>query len=123
MESTIYTIYGKNFELQHYGVKGMKWGRRKANKSSAGLTDKQKSSKKTAVSVKKAAAKGAATTAKVLSKVGSAYIADQIFFGGAGTRACKNAVKAVGIFTISAVAKARGATDIHWYDKQGRKIV
>ena len=30
MESTIYTVDGKEFELQHYGVKGMKWGRRKA---------------------------------------------------------------------------------------------
>jgi hypothetical protein len=30
MESTIYTVGGKEFELQHYGVKGMKWGVRKA---------------------------------------------------------------------------------------------
>ena len=30
MESTIYTVAGKEFELQHYGVKGMKWGHRKA---------------------------------------------------------------------------------------------
>jgi hypothetical protein len=29
MESTIYTVAGREFELQHYGVKGMKWGRRK----------------------------------------------------------------------------------------------
>lgn len=29
MESTTYTIDGKEFELKHYGVKGMKWGRRK----------------------------------------------------------------------------------------------
>lgn len=29
MESTIYTVAGKQFELQHHGVKGMKWGRRK----------------------------------------------------------------------------------------------
>lgn len=30
MESTTYVIDGKEFELKHYGVKGMKWGRRKA---------------------------------------------------------------------------------------------
>lgn len=30
MESITYTIDGKEFELKHYGVKGMKWGRRKA---------------------------------------------------------------------------------------------
>lgn len=29
MESTIYTVAGKEFELQHHGVKGMKWGVRK----------------------------------------------------------------------------------------------
>lgn len=30
MESTIYTVAGREFELQHHGVKGMKWGVRKA---------------------------------------------------------------------------------------------
>ena len=29
MESTTYTVNGKDFELQHHGVKGMKWGVRK----------------------------------------------------------------------------------------------
>lgn len=29
METTMYTVGGKDFELRHYGVKGMKWGRRK----------------------------------------------------------------------------------------------
>jgi NAD(P)H-hydrate repair Nnr-like enzyme with NAD(P)H-hydrate dehydratase domain len=33
MESTTYTVAGQEFELQHYGVKGMKWGvRRPTNK-------------------------------------------------------------------------------------------
>ena len=30
MESNTYMVAGQTFELQHYGVKGMKWGRRKA---------------------------------------------------------------------------------------------
>lgn len=30
MESTTYTVNGRDFELQHHGVKGMKWGKRKA---------------------------------------------------------------------------------------------
>ena len=30
MESTIYSVAGKTFELQHHGVKGMKWGVRKS---------------------------------------------------------------------------------------------
>lgn len=29
METTAYTVDGKEFELNHYGVKGMKWGVRK----------------------------------------------------------------------------------------------
>ena len=33
MESTIYTVNGRDFELKHYGVKGMKWGVRKKYKS------------------------------------------------------------------------------------------
>ena len=37
MESTIYTVDGKSFELQHYGVKGMKWGVRKAQNEYAKL--------------------------------------------------------------------------------------
>ena len=37
MESTIYTVNGMEFELQHYGVKGMKWGHRKAREEYAKL--------------------------------------------------------------------------------------
>ena len=37
METTIYTIDGKDFELRHYGVKGMKWGRRKARPQPTGM--------------------------------------------------------------------------------------
>ena len=36
MRNEIYTIDGKSFELSHYGVKGMKWGRRKARPDYAG---------------------------------------------------------------------------------------
>lgn len=36
MESTIYKVNGKEFELCHHGVKGMKWGKRKAKPESTG---------------------------------------------------------------------------------------
>ena len=36
MESTTYTVGGKQFELQHHGVKGMKWGKRKARPEAVG---------------------------------------------------------------------------------------
>lgn len=38
MNDTIYTVNGKEFELQHHGVKGMKWGKRKARPEAAGQT-------------------------------------------------------------------------------------
>jgi hypothetical protein len=38
MESTIYTVDGKEFELQHHGVKGMKWGVRKARQEYKNLS-------------------------------------------------------------------------------------
>lgn len=37
MESTTYTVNGMEFELQHHGVKGMKWGRRKARPAPVGV--------------------------------------------------------------------------------------
>jgi hypothetical protein len=170
-------------ELMHYGVKGMKWGVRRAKKSSGGLTDRQikkyakkgyaqdsfRSNKtvagkvwdaytgahKTMASAKyetsskkqnreraekyladkeknrkpstkkklaKAAAKGAKATAGCLAKVGQAYVTDQLFFGGYGTAAAKEAIRGVGMATITAYTMARGGYDIKWFDKQGRRV-
>lgn len=67
--------------------------------------------------------RGAKQAARGLSTIGKTYIVDQTIFGGAGTRATKQAVQAVGILSISAIAKARGASDIQWYDNNGRRIV
>ena len=137
-------------ELMHYGVKGMKWGVRKARQKSRELDEKRTSYKRVmkddtksledAKSARKAykdakkefrqnapmqvkLERGAAQTAKVLGKVGTMYAVDQVFWGGVGTKAVKSALKGVGMLVISAYTKARGGYDIHWYTKDGRKIV
>lgn len=172
METTVYTVNGQSFELQHYGVKGMKWGRRKAREEYRELDYRKRAYRsakkhyratvrrsmrsvvtdpsevkrdrlnaavdygktKRAYKAQKAEIRknapveaklerGAVMASRALAKVGTMYVADQVFYGGAGTRATKAVLKGVGMLTISAVAKASGATNIHWYDKNGRKIV
>jgi len=82
------------------------------------LADKTVSKKKAA----KVAAKGAAATVKALSKVGNAYISDQVFFGGIGTKMAKSAINTIGRAAITAYTMKRGGYDIKWYDKQGRRV-
>ena len=52
MESTIYTVAGKEFELQHHGVKGMKWGVRKKYKRGDTMNTDDPSDSKTTRRVK-----------------------------------------------------------------------
>ena len=115
-------------ELIHYGVKGMKWGVRKSDgpsrtsgsKSSKSTdTDPQSTSKK---KIARTVAKGGKAAAKVLSKVGKAYVTDQILFGGAGTEITKATITTIGRASITAYTMARGGHDIKWYDKNGRRV-
>jgi len=65
---------------------------------------------------KKAVKKGVAAVSSAMGTIGTYYIVDQVFYGGAGTRAVKTAVKYTGRAVVTAWMKAHGATDIHWYD-------
>lgn len=38
MESTVYTVSGRAFELQHHGIKGMRWGVRRFQEKDGSLT-------------------------------------------------------------------------------------
>ena len=64
----------------------------------------------------KAAKKGAKVAGGVLASIGMLYIKDQVFAGGAGTRAVKSTIKYAGRAAVTAFVKARGGYDIHWYD-------
>lgn len=84
MESTIYTVAGKEFELKHFGVKGMKWGRRKARPESIGRTSSSKpstadeatSKEARRVKAKRAAKIGAAVVAAGLAAYGAKKASD-----------------------------------------------
>lgn len=151
MESNTYTVDGQEFELQHYGVKGMKWGVRKAreeyrkldkakgeykhakkaynrsfkyaynrsgkvfslnratrvennerwrdaNRDARRLQKTKNAYKKQKQEVRKNAPiaakleRGAKAVGRGLAVVGGMYVADQVYFGGAGTKAAKAAV-------------------------------
>lgn len=94
----------------------------KKQAKAAAKESRQKTPSKSAENLKKAAAKGAKATAGCLAKVGQAYVTDQLFFGGYGTAAAKEAIRGVGMAVITAYTMARGGYDIKWYDKQGRRV-
>ena len=100
-------------ELYHHGVKGMKWGVRrhqnangslndtsskKKNRAAAEkvLADKKSKSKTTKDKAKRNIAKGTKTVSTVLSKIGLAYIGDQVFWGGRGTKAVNAVTRNIG---------------------------
>lgn len=108
-------------ELQHHGVKGMKWGVRKDRIKTGGKSAGSKpKGEEQGSSVKEKAArvakKGAKKTAKILAKTGKMYVADQVIFGGTGTELAKSAVKNTGRAAVTAYTMARGGYDIRWYD-------
>lgn len=59
---------------------------------------------------------GAQKAVSVLGKIGTAYLTDQIFFGGKGTKAAKTGIKYIGRAAVTAYVMARGGYDIRWYD-------
>ena len=115
-----YTGAHKTMASAKYDTSSKKQNRERAEKY---LADKKQGKKSpTKKKLAKAAAKGAKATAGCLAKVGQAYVTDQLFFGGYGTTAAKEAIRGVGMATITAYTMARGGYDIKWYDKQGRRV-
>ena len=114
------TLFGKAYDRYtgaHKIIADIKASKssKKQNEAAAKkyLSEKNKPIKQKA---KKAVIKGTAKTAEVISKIGTAYIGDQVFFNGSGTKAVKVATKAAGRAAVNAYVRANGGYDIHWYD-------
>ena len=114
------TLFGKAYDRYtgaHKIIADIKASKssKKQNEAAAKkyLSEKNKPTKQKA---KKAVIKGTAKTAEVISKIGTAYIGDQVFFNGSGTKAVKAATKAAGRAAVNAYVRANGGYDIHWYD-------
>lgn len=119
-----YTAKQRKQDRAFYGQGGEKRINKKLNEGHGlrGARHYEAERKERNEKIQKNLKKGAKTTAKILGKIGSAYISDQIFFGGAGTRAVKSVVKTVGRAVVTAVTMARGGYDIKWYDKAGNRV-
>lgn len=106
-----------NNELCHYGVKGMKWGVRKSSSHDNAESKKTPTKDTTKNSRKKQIVeKGAKAASKVIGNVGMAYVTDQVFNNGIGTKIAKEVIKQTGRAAITAYTMARGGYDIKWYD-------
>lgn len=109
-------------ELTHYGVKGMRWGVRRArtqttsnSKGKTKKSDDKSSAKKRAR--KEKIAKAVAKGAELSAKVATASLVDDMFYGGAGKKIAKEAAIQTGRAAVTAYTMARGGYDIRWYDK------
>ena len=71
---------------------------------------------------KKVVKKGAKAASRAMTKLGLAYMTDQIFYNGVGTKIAKETVKTMGRAAVTAYTMARGGYDIKWYDKYGRRV-
>lgn len=83
MESTIYTIDGKEFELKHYGVKGMKWGKRKARPEPIGVGRRGGKTSTDSAEAEAAAKEARRQKAKRALKIGAAVVATGLAVYGA----------------------------------------
>lgn len=114
-----YTAKQRKQDRAFYGKGGEKRVNKKLNeghglRGARHYEAERKAKKEKAARIAK---KGAKKTAKILGNIGAAYISDQVFNDGMGTRAAKTAAKYAGRAAVTAFVKARGGYDIHWYDR------
>jgi hypothetical protein len=117
-----YTGAHKIHASAKYETSSKKQNRERAEQYLREREEKRANKSDTRKKAAKVVAKGAAATATAASKIGMAYVTDQVFYNGVGTKVAKETVKAMGMATITAYTMARGGYDIKWYDKQGNRV-
>lgn len=124
-ETTAGKVYDK-ISGAHRIVADAKYERSSKQKNQARaekyLAEKKEKKAENKEKAKKAAIKGAEVSLKAASKVGEAYVTDQLFMGGLGTKIVKEATVQAGRAAVTAYVMARGGHDIKWYDKNGRRV-
>ena len=83
MEHITYTIDGKEFELKHFGVKGMKWGRRKARPQATGAGQRGGKATDNSPDAQAAAKEARRQKAKRAVKIGAAVVGTALAAYGA----------------------------------------
>jgi hypothetical protein len=112
----------KRWEDASDKAKKLETAKKEYDEARGRTVDKAAKKPKQSRRVADAVAKGHGKTAKVLSKVGTAFLVDQAFYGGAGTKLAGKAIKTAGMATITAYKMSKGDTDIRWYDKKGNRV-
>ena len=113
-----YTAKQRKQDRAFYGKGGEKRINKKLNEGHGlrGARHYEAERKERNEKIQKKVKKVSQKTARAAVKVGTAYLADQIFWGGAGTKAVKSAVKHTGRAFVSAWVLANGGSNIRWYD-------
>ena len=119
-----YTVKQRKQDRAFYGKGGEKRINKRLNEGHGlrGARHYEAERKERNEKTKKLVKKSAKAAAQAASNIGLMYMTDQIFYGGAGTRACKQAIRGIGMAVITAYTMARGGHDIKWYDKHGRRV-
>lgn len=113
-----YTEKQRKNDRAFYGSKGERRINRNLNKGyglkGARHIEVEKRDKK--VARKKAKQKAVKAASKAIATIGSLYLTDQFFYGGAGTKLVKKTAKTAGRIAVTAALTAMGHENIRWRD-------